>query len=442
MAKLLVRAASFGRRKSSKPKADADADDDLVGDGTGPTTVPVELSELHGTKLLATQSITLQLQRSSPEARLGLGVLDNCMVKEVNAGGCGAAAGFYPGDWVISIGGVAVTTYNEMIPQLQTISTTEPTPVVVRYSVIHHPDRVAPASGSEADEPAVGAEPELPIPEPAGEPEEAVNGAGIDGDGAQAEGDGAEAAEVAAAAAPDKVAPALTVTTAGLDDDERGAPEAVERGNPLSPSDRDASPGTLMQVQAQKVRTVEDSILGVRSPTAAAATAADADAQGGKKLTATRRASSFGRKRGDSRKDASAPMPVATKLSRSLSFGRKASAGASMLTEAESTAAAQPTGDVECEGELYKQNKSKTSFQKRFCFLQGGVLCYKDPKVPDHAIVCGQVTAADVTSWSRCEIAIFADGHQYDMRAATRAELDGWLNACQAAAKRWLATQQ
>ena len=56
--------------------------------------------------------------------------------------------------------------------------------------------------------------------------------------------------------------------------------------------------------------------------------------------------------------------------------------------------------------------------------------------------MCGQVTAADVTSWSRYEIAIFADGHQYDMRTPTKAELEGWLNSCQAAAKRWLATQQ
>lgn len=427
MAKLFVRAASFGRRKS-KPKADAAADDGQVANGTGPTEPPVEPPELK----IATHSLTLQLQRSSKEARLGLGVLDNCMVTEVDTAGCGAAAGFSPGDWVVSIGGVAVACYDEMIPLLRIISTAEPTPIVVRYSPIHHPDRVAPAPLGKADEPAVGAE-----------PEEAVNGGGIDGDGAQPESDGAGAAEDAAAATPDKSASPPTVTTAGLDGDARGTTEAVEQNNSLSPSDRDASPGTLMRLQAQKMRTVEDSILGAQSPAVKAATAADADAQGGKKLTVTRRASSFGRKRGDSRKEgSSAPVAVATKLSRSLSFGRKASAAPPTLAGPESAASVQPTGEVEYEGYLFKQSKSKTAFQKRFCFLQGGMLCYKDPKVSDHAIVCGQVTAADITNWTRYEIAIFADGHQYDMRSLTKAELEGWLNSCQAAAKRWLATQQ
>lgn len=465
MTKLLIRAASFGRRKSSNPKASEARAAAAVeaADGrqkAGGTDTPVEPPELK----IATHSITLNLQRSSAEARLGLGVLDNCMVKQVDEAGAGAAAGFSPGDWVVSIAGVAVTSYDEMVPLLRTISTTAPTPVVVRYSPTHHPDRVAPFPTGAAGWPDGGwaASWRVPKPEPVGEPEEAANDGDIGDDGAQAESDGAKTTEAAAAATSDKSA--LAVTTAGHDDDERhGTTEAVQV-EPLSrPGDRDASPGTLMRLQAQRVRTVEDSILSTpsqSSPTTTAAAAADADAQGGKRLTATGRVSSFGRKRGDSRNGGSAPAPAAVKLTRSTSFGRKESAATKLtrsisfgrkassssaptLAGHESAAASvQPTGKIEFESWLFKQTKTKAAFQKRFCFLQGGVLCYKDPKVADHAIVCGQVTAVDITSWERYEIAIFADGHEYNMRAATKAEIEGWFSACQAAAKRWLATQQ
>ena len=51
---------------------------------------------------------------------------------------------------------------------------------------------------------------------------------------------------------------------------------------------------------------------------------------------------------------------------------------------------------------------------------------------------CGQVTAADVISHTRCEFAVFAGGRKYAMRADTKFELDMWLEVCNRHGRMWL----
>merc|ERR1711907_429065 len=86
------------------------------------------------------------------------------------------------------------------------------------------------------------------------------------------------------------------------------------------------------------------------------------------------------------------------------------------------------------EGFLWKRSLLK--FQKRWFFLQAGVLCYYDPGCPGNAIVCGQLTSAVVTSRERLELAVFTDLRQYDFRVEAATELSDWAAALQRAAQR------
>ena len=60
-------------------------------------------------------------------------------------------------------------------------------------------------------------------------------------------------------------------------------------------------------------------------------------------------------------------------------------------------------------------------FQKRWFFVQGGILCYMDPEAgkADNAIVCGQITASDISSRLKYELSIFAGGRHYFLRVDT-----------------------
>ena len=57
------------------------------------------------------------------------------------------------------------------------------------------------------------------------------------------------------------------------------------------------------------------------------------------------------------------------------------------------------------------------------------MLCYNDPKSKrsETAIVCGRLSAADMTNEERYEFTLACGERQYDMRAETKAELDSWL---------------
>ena len=56
----------------------------------------------------------------------------------------------------------------------------------------------------------------------------------------------------------------------------------------------------------------------------------------------------------------------------------------------------------------------------------------------DKTVMCGQVTAADITSHSRCEFSVFAGGRKYAMRADTKFELDLWHEVCNRHGRLWL----
>ena len=78
--------------------------------------------------------------------------------------------------------------------------------------------------------------------------------------------------------------------------------------------------------------------------------------------------------------------------------------------------------------------------------MRGGVLCHARTEGSAHAeslaadktAMCGQVTAADITSHSRCEFSVFAGGRKYAMRAGTKFELDLWHEVCNHHGRMWL----
>ena len=89
----------------------------------------------------ATASIALMLKRKN--RRFGIGVRDDNCVQEVDEGSAGHEAGLRPGDWIISVAGIAVSSYADTMPLLKAIRDV-PTSIVVCYVPTDHPDRVAP----------------------------------------------------------------------------------------------------------------------------------------------------------------------------------------------------------------------------------------------------------------------------------------------------------
>ena len=89
----------------------------------------------------ATASIALMLKRKN--RRFGIGVRDDNCVQEVDEGSAGHEAGLRPGDWIISVAGIAVSSYADTVPLLKAIRDV-PTSIVVCYVPTDHPDRVAP----------------------------------------------------------------------------------------------------------------------------------------------------------------------------------------------------------------------------------------------------------------------------------------------------------
>ena len=88
------------------------------------------------------------------------------------------------------------------------------------------------------------------------------------------------------------------------------------------------------------------------------------------------------------------------------------------------------------EGWLWK--RQATQFKKRWFFLQSGILCYQDPAISDHAIVCGQVTSAVVRNRARYELTLYTDQRAYEFRVEAEAELEAWIGACTRAAAKWM----
>ena len=88
----------------------------------------------------------------------------------------------------------------------------------------------------------------------------------------------------------------------------------------------------------------------------------------------------------------------------------------------------------------HRRNLLGVPFQKRWFFVQGGILCYMDPEAgkADNAIVCGQITASDISSRLKYELSIFAGGRHYFLRVDTIAELENWHAVCNRIGREWL----
>jgi len=129
---------------------------------------------------------------------------------------------------------------------------------------------------------------------------------------------------------------------------------------------------------------------------------------------------------------------------RALSFGRKPkskhrSMSPSVSGEDNSSGnlvVEAPQGAITIEGWLWKRAALK--FQKRWFFIQAGVLCYRESEEETNNIVCGQVTSVAISSAERYEFAIYTDQRQYDLRVETGTELKRWVDAGSLAAARWM----
>ena len=111
----------------------------------------------------ATESATLYIARK--HGQFGVGVRDDNYVQEVDEGSGAAEAGFLPGDWIISIGGVEVTDYSETLPRLKSIKLDGIAPVVVRYDPAKHPGgRVVPPMPTRAAPKPAPAPAPVPVP--------------------------------------------------------------------------------------------------------------------------------------------------------------------------------------------------------------------------------------------------------------------------------------
>ena len=82
-----------------------------------------------------------------------------------------------------------------------------------------------------------------------------------------------------------------------------------------------------------------------------------------------------------------------------------------------------PQGEVRLEGVVWKKDSNLPKYKKRYLFIQGGMLCYTDPKssTGDNAIVYGPITAADITCAKTYELTLFSNERQLFMRVETKA---------------------
>ena len=96
-----------------------------------------------------------------------------------------------------------------------------------------------------------------------------------------------------------------------------------------------------------------------------------------------------------------------------------------------------PQGDVRLEGIVWKRFANGPRYRKRYLFIQGGMLCYVDPKssTGENAIVMGPITAVDITSAMTYELSFFLNERQLLVRVETQVELDAWYHMGQLVAK-------
>ena len=219
------------------------------------------------------------------------------------------------------------------------------------------------------------------------------------------------------------------------------APSVYDTNYYASPATAPAPAAAKPDMASPSVRATAALLRFERAAEKAAASSSSAAGASGGSSLGIRRATSFERKSAGRR---SCDDSTARRLGRTLSWGRKPSRSRgspviddpAALFSPPAAIAPAPTGPIEMEGYLWK--RQATQFKKRWFFLQSGILCYQDPAISDHAIVCGQVTSAVVRNRSRYELTLYTDQRAYEFRVEAEAELEAWIGACTRAAAKWM----
>ena len=335
--RLVAHISSFGRRKLKPVDTPEDGPSTAAGARTRRDS---DAQSQPG----CASDFEVALKKGS-DGRLGLKMSAANLVTHVEPGGGAAASGLMLGDWLIACDGVKLTTSAELVPLLAKMPPHDGVKVVLRRAVS------CPIMGIQASKGSTpGASPGTPM---------------------------------------------RHQRSLIAQENEALRRNVEDQGDTSRDVDLDLQP------MAAKFRAVRS----------ASCTAS----QGGR----VRRATSFERKlmgkrvtvwaeASDGQPDVPAPPSEAPseapsaaplrRLSRSLSFGRRP------RSEATSTLAAapmeMPQGDVRLEGVVWKRFSNAPRYKRRYLFIQGGMLCYTDPKssTGDNAIVYGPITAADITS--------------------------------------------
>eukprot|EP00964_Phaeocystis_antarctica_P100873 scaffold66413_cov60-Phaeocystis_antarctica.AAC.3 len=376
--RLVSRVSSFGRRKP-KPLRAAAAD--------GPSTLPAagaDIGPIHQDSDAQSQpgcasDFLVTLKKSHLDGRLGLKLSGANLVTHVEPGGGAAASGLMLGDWVIRCDGVKLTSYAELLPLLGKMPHGG-VKVVLRRAVSR-------PMGTKGSSP--GASPDSHQSKLIAQENEELRRA------VEEQGD----------------------TSRDVDLDLQ----------PMASTFRAVQPASCTASQGGRIRratSFERKLMGKRVTVLA-------EAPGGQLEVPAPPSEA------PSAAPSAAPLQ---RLSRSLSFGRRPRsevpppAFASTLAEAPME---MPRGDVRIEGIVWKRFSNAPRYNRRYLFIQGGMLCYTDPKssTGDNAIVYGPITAADITSANRYELSLFSNERQLLVRVGTKAELDAWYHMGQLVAK-------
>ena len=336
--RLVAQASSFGRRKPKPMSAPED----------GPTAAGAQIrrgSDAQSQPGCASDfEVTL---KQGSDGRLGLKMSDANLVTHVEPGGGAAASGLMLGDWLIICDGFKLTSYAELVPLLGKMPH-DGVKVVLRRAV-SRPTGIQETEGS-----TPGALPGTPMRHRLSliaQENEALRRA------VEEQGD----------------------TSRDVDLDLQ----------PMAATFRAVRPASCTAPQGGRIRratSYERKLKGKR-------VTVWAEAPGGQPEVPA------------SPSEAPSEAPSAApfrRLSRSLSFGRRPRSGAT-APPASTLAAApmeMPPGEVRLEGIVWKRLSTAPRYKRRYLFIQGGMLCYTDPKssMGDNAIVYGPITAADIIS--------------------------------------------
>ena len=374
--RLAVRVSSFGRRKPKPVRALEDGPS-MAADA--PIRPDSDAQSEPG--FASDFEITL---KKDPDGRLGLKMSDANLVTHVEPGGGAATSGLMLGDWLILCDGCKVTTYAELVPLLAKMPH-DGVQVVLRRAV-SHPTGTQETKGS-GNSP--GNSPGAPVRHRRSliaQENEALRRS------AEERGD--------------------TSRDVDLDLQPSAAPFRAVRPASCTASQSD---------RILRATTFERKLMGKR---------VTLEAPGGQPEVPALPSET------PSAAPSAAPL---RRLSRKLSFGRRprSEATAPLASTLAAAPMEMPQGDVRLEGIVWKRFANGPRYRKRYLFIQGGMLCYVDPKssTGENAIVMGPITAVDITSAMTYELSFFLNERQLLVRVETQVELDAWYHMGQLVAK-------